>query len=315
MKNKLKQIKSYLRLLKQNQTVLLSAVEDIRTMPTAYKTDNIIPDIATMTPFKNGETWGQGKDTHAWFAFNVTATAPDTWLRISTDREKGWDVDNPQFILYFDGKMVQGLDINHRLTPLPVGKTISAALYAYTGAKTDRATLSLELVCIDPDVEGLYYDLAYPYGMLSYLDEESTEYARIINYLWHATAMLNLFDLQSPTFGESVRAARAYLGTEFYGKYCRPQSATTVCVGHTHIDCAWLWTLKQTREKVQRSFSTVLALMGQYPEYRFTSSQAFLYKNLKEEAPDLRSAALRVSVPLRFTQDDTGGWIFYFVSS
>jgi alpha-mannosidase len=74
---------------------------------------------------------------------------------------------------------------------------------------------------------------------------------------------------------------------EFYGRYCRPQPADVSCIGHTHIDCAWLWTLRQTREKVQRSFATVLKLMEEYPDYKFTSSQPLLYKYLKEEAPEL----------------------------
>jgi len=33
------------------------------------------------------------------------------------------------------------------------------------------------------------------------------------------------------------------------------------CVGHSHIDVAWLWRLKHTREKAIRSFTTVLRLM------------------------------------------------------
>ena len=44
------------------------------------------------------------------------------------------------------------------------------------------------------------------------------------------------------------------------------------CIGHTHIDVAWLWTLAQTREKAQRSFATVLALMEEYPEYNYVLS-------------------------------------------
>jgi alpha-mannosidase len=44
-------------------------------------------------------------------------------------------------------------------------------------------------------------------------------------------------------------------------------------VGHTHIDVAWLWRLKHTREKAQRSFSTVLRLMEQYDEYIFQQAQ------------------------------------------
>ena len=65
------------------------------------------------------------------------------------------------------------------------------------------------------------------------------------------------------------------------------------CVGHTHIDIAWLWTLAQTREKAQRSFSTVLRLMEQYPEYKFMSSQPQLYQYVKEDAPELYQQILQ----------------------
>jgi alpha-mannosidase len=41
---------------------------------------------------------------------------------------------------------------------------------------------------------------------------------------------------------------------------------TLHAVGHSHIDMAWLWRLKHTREKAGRTFSTGLNLMRQYPE-------------------------------------------------
>lgn len=91
----------------------------------------------------------------------------------------------------------------------------------------------------------------------------------------------------SKEFLDSVDTAEAYLDREFYGKYCKKEDVNAVCIGHTHIDVAWLWTLAQTREKVLRSFSTVLELMKKYPEYKFMSSQAQLYKFLKEESPEL----------------------------
>ena len=59
------------------------------------------------------------------------------------------------------------------------------------------------------------------------------------------------------------------------------------CVGHTHIDMAWLWRLKHTREKGSRSFSTVLRLMEMYPEYIFLQTQPQLYEYMKEEFPDI----------------------------
>ena len=59
------------------------------------------------------------------------------------------------------------------------------------------------------------------------------------------------------------------------------------CVGHTHIDVAWQWTLGVTRDKAKRSFTTVLELMKQYPEYIFMSSQPQLYEYVKEDAPEI----------------------------
>jgi alpha-mannosidase len=57
--------------------------------------------------------------------------------------------------------------------------------------------------------------------------------------------------------------------------------------GHAHIDVAWLWPLAETERKCVRTFSTQLALMERYPEYRFFQSQPHLYKMVKEKYPDL----------------------------
>ena len=286
MKNKLRKIKRYLRLLEKNLEVNATPVSDIFTCPTGYKTDNSLPDLAGMTPYTQGDFWGSGWDTHAWFRFTVTPTAEHSFLRVETERKKGWDADNPQFLLYIDGKIAQGLDINHRDYPLETGKTVDVALYAYTGPKVERAQLFVDVVVHSPAIEGLYYDIRYPTEMLEYLDAESAEYAAIVDYLWQAVSMLDLYEMGSADFLASTERARDYLAREFYGNYCQPQRAVTVGIGHTHIDCAWKWTLRQTREKVQRSFSTVLELMRRYPEYKFMLSQPELYRYLKEEAPE-----------------------------
>jgi len=286
MKTKLRQIKKYMKLLGEQRVRSTEPVTGIVMCTADYKTDNSLPPLSHMTPFEAGTEWGYGKDTHAWFRFSITPKTAHPFLRISTERS-GWDADNPQFILYVDGKMRAGLDVNHREVPLEVGKTVDIALYAYTGPRVEKAKLFADVVEIDPEIEGLYYDIRYPFEMLSFLGKESAEYAAIVDYLWRAVNLLDLFDLSSSEFLASVTRVREFLKKEFYEDYCKPGRTSTVCIGHTHIDCAWLWTLRQTREKVQRSFSTVLELMRRYPEYKFMSSQAFLYKNLKEEAPEV----------------------------
>jgi alpha-mannosidase len=59
-----------------------------------------------------------------------------------------------------------------------------------------------------------------------------------------------------------------------------------MAVGHAHIDCAWLWPISQTREKVGRTWSTALRLMERYPEYRFLASTPLQYEMVKESFPE-----------------------------
>ncbi|RIJ10133.1 alpha-mannosidase, partial [Clavibacter michiganensis subsp. insidiosus] len=58
-------------------------------------------------------------------------------------------------------------------------------------------------------------------------------------------------------------------------------------VGHAHIDSAWLWPVRETRRKVARTFSNVLALMDEDPDFVFAASSAQQYAWLKEDHPEL----------------------------
>ncbi len=286
MNNQYRKVKRYLEILRQNRMKNQTPVENIGILPCDYKTDNTLPDVARFSPYRTDAVWGSGADTHAWFHFALPAVGENTFLSVRTDHT-GWDANNPQFLIYIDGRIVQGLDVNHTEVLLEAGKPQDIYLYGYIGMDHAQATLSVQTYVLDTDTDKLYYDLLFPFESLSFLNKESNEYAQTLRYLWEAVSMLDLFDLSSDAYLQSVKQAHGYMETEFYGNYCCTQKSTTVCIGHTHIDCAWLWTLKQTREKVQRSFATVLELMRRYPEYKFMSSQAFLYKNLKEEAPEL----------------------------
>ena len=45
-------------------------------------------------------------------------------------------------------------------------------------------------------------------------------------------------------------------------------------VGHSHMDTAWLWPVCETIRKCVRTYSNVLTLMEQYPEFTFVQSSA-----------------------------------------
>ncbi len=284
MTDALRKIKRYEQLLEENRCLKETPIEGIRVADADYKTTNCPPPESAFRDMAPGESWGSGNDSHAWFRFSISDVGQNTYLKIKTDKE-GWDASNPQFLVYCNGKIRQGADTNHTEIRLEEGISTDIWLYGYTGPAIPSAKLYVSTVVIDPVVDALYYDILYPMQMLDYLDAESGEYAEILQFLYAAVSELDFHD--ADTLTASAQRARDDLAKSFYGEYCHRQNASVVCIGHTHIDCAWLWTLRQTREKVQRSFATVLELMKRYPEYRFMSSQPLLYQNLKEEAPEL----------------------------
>jgi alpha-mannosidase len=243
--------------------------------------------------FHTRERWG-GRDCHCWFKAQVTVPEEFKGKTVALNFytfEEGWDAINPQFILYVDGEHIQGLDINHREIIISdcaeAGRTYNIDLHAYSGLANRKATLNGQLVVVNKAVRELYFNLQVPVWVCEKLDENDKRRIDMLSVLNEAVDLLNLRQLNSEAFYNTVDTANEYLRTEFYEKLCGRDDVIATCVGHTHIDIAWHWTVAQTREKAGRSFSTVLKLMEEYPEYIFMSSQPQLYKFVKEDYPEL----------------------------
>jgi len=256
-----------------------------------YKTDNKVPTVDKTWRVFNSETerWGGTPDTHAWFYGEVSV--PKSWkggrveLSIITGKEGEWDGTNPQFIAYIDGNITQGMDTNH--TTLVVDGDCKVHLYAYVGMHSDKLDFKAKLIHIDTETEKLYYHLKVPSEAMKFMDPHEKEHMRMLACLNDAINFIDFRNPRSEEYKKSVRETIKFLEKEFYPKHCAGSDVATICIGHTHIDIAWQWTVQQTREKVLRSFSTIISLMKRFPEFRFMSSQALLYKMVKEDAPEL----------------------------
>ena len=62
---------------------------------------------------------------------------------------------------------------------------------------------------------------------------------------------------------------------------------TVHCVGHAHIDMNWQWSWPETVATTNDTFTTVLALMEEFPDFRFSQSQASVYEIIREHNPEL----------------------------
>ncbi|MDP4087731.1 MAG: alpha-mannosidase [Bacillota bacterium] len=248
----------------------------------------------TWEPFKKGERWG-GRDRHFWFKTRVRIPqafeGKTVVYEVATGREGQWDAINPQFLVYVNDVISQGFDVNHRRLILSenarAGEEYEIALYAYAGMQESLLELNSSIAVLEKEVEKLYYDTKVPLEIAELLPDDDKRRLDILKYITHAVNMIDLRIPGSQSFYSSVNETAEYLEREFYGRFCGGSDVTEICVGHTHIDVAWLWTLAQTREKAARSFSTVLSLMKQYPEYIFMSSQPQLYKFIKEDHPEI----------------------------
>jgi alpha-mannosidase len=61
-------------------------------------------------------------------------------------------------------------------------------------------------------------------------------------------------------------------------------------LGHAHLDMAWLWTVDETWEVAQRTFTSVLNLQRDFPELTFGHTSPVLYAWIEKHCPDLFKA-------------------------
>ena len=257
-----------------------------------------------------------GKDRHYWFktAFTLpqALAGKPIWLHVSTQIEEWDDAKNPQFLLFVNGKAVQGIDMNHREALLPgtaqAGEEILLELQAYTGILHTEFNLIVDMREVDPEIEKLYYDLWVPLSAFPRMDKDDKNRRDIEDIL---NDTINFLDLRTPysdSFYESLREASDYIDKTLYSDLAGYRDVIATCIGHTHIDVAWWWTVEQTREKVGRSFATVLKLMEEYPNYKFMSSQPQLYAFLKERYPELYEQVKRRVKEKRW-EPEGGMWV------
>ncbi len=67
----------------------------------------------------------------------------------------------------------------------------------------------------------------------------------------------------------------------------RAKSYRLICVGHAHIDMNWMWRWDETVAITLDTFRTVLDLMEEYPDFKFSQSQASVYKIVEDYGQDM----------------------------
>ncbi len=255
---------------------------------------------AALAPGFDDSIWESVRPPYLWGGRDVKATircrfqVPEAWrgrrVALRVDLSQGLDVSGPDATAYLGGEPRQGIDIYHKellLDSDAVGKEQVLALEAYSGTRPEMHRFGgVELVEIDEEARGFYYDALVALESAKLLPETSYERVEIINALDESIRLLDFREPLGDDFRRSIGVARADLRERLYAREWPGERPEVVGVGHAHIDVAWLWTLLHTRKKTGRTFLTALRLMEQYPEYHFLQSQPQLYQYFQHDYPE-----------------------------
>ena len=257
-------------------------------------------------PFAVGEAWGGAWDT-AWL--RVRGAVPAAWageevfVRMDIGFIPPQEGFVPEGLVWRDGRPAGALNVHRQdvalFTKAQGGETFEFLVEAaanpcstmthgdlllapdYAG-KPISTLRRAELVTLDRGAWELFYDFKACHDGMRAMPQDSPRRGRL-RYALNEVA--NLFDLQGAT-PECFRAMRGQLSEALDAR--NGGSAHTIyATGHAHIDTAWLWPLRETIRKCARTFSTALAYMEEYPDYKFACSQAQQYAWMKEFYPDI----------------------------
>ncbi len=258
-----------------------------------------IPSFQACETIKTGETW-KGRDRYLWL--HKVISVPSEWKGKKVvcvfDFGNTGAGNNSGFesMLYVNGAMYQGVDVNHKevfLDDVLCGTDVDLSIRLWSGlegggipAEQEHKIARADLAWLDEKADDFYYMASMVHQTILELDDTQPEKQELLKALDGACHCIDWSAPGSGTFYESLHQADDALN-ESIDSMDKHSMIHVYCVGHTHIDTAWLWRLKHTREKCSRSFSTVLRLMELYPEYIFLQTQPQLYEYMKEEFPEI----------------------------
>ncbi|PSB04671.1 alpha-mannosidase [Merismopedia glauca] len=192
--------------------------------------------------------------------------------------------------IYINGKLVQEGDlfecaarilVSNSVTP---GETYAIALRLVSPSHDTGALVHSTYIYEQPnDTNKLEPGfIADELEMVSYsLSKFHPEKLEEFNQLVHQIDWESLPD-NIEEFELSLTSIRNYLQS----KIQNPKSKIHL-LGHSHLDMAWLWDIEETWKAAQRTFTSALNLMQEFPELTFCHSTPALYEWIETHRPDL----------------------------
>lgn len=255
-----------------------------------------------------GKPWGtkwlrlQGDVPQSW------GTDPDTTVEIVVDL--GFTTEAPGFqcegIAWRpDGTIIKAISPRNQYIPLKLlGSGMAVDFYVEAAANPDVAQGWTFAATPYGDKATAGTAPQYRLGHIAIAELNQTVW-ELQQDIWTLSGLMHELPMEQPRRHEILRALERMMdatdpdniaGTAAAGRQVlaevlsRPAYASAhqlVATGHAHIDSAWLWPVRETIRKCARTFSNVVALMDEDPDFVFSCSSAQQLAWMKEFYPEL----------------------------
>ncbi len=243
------------------------------------------------------DEWTEVADGSRWPAgvtvfLRAKARVPADW-----DAERtmlSFSIETLEGLLSVNGATWSGVDHNHGRCPVPCAGELELLLEfdSVPRARCEphlRQTTSSfgggSLQLLDLEVEAAYYDFRFAFEACRAMDDGRRK-ELLAAALEDAMVAFTLAAPREVILAE-LAVARKLLSERIANIAPDAEGGRLFLTGHTHIDTAWLWPIKETVRKCGRTFSTAAWMMRKYPDYHFSCSQAQLYAYTGTHYPDV----------------------------
>ena len=256
------------------------------------------------SPAANGMKWG-AKWEYGWFHTSFCVPEALAGERLILCLNVG-----EEMLVWVNGEETGSIDKKHRHLTLTrcarAGERfeIYAECYAGHGVRAEgggpvgpnEETVPEPPCCqqtIRPSIVAVWNETVFQaamdyltlYHLVQKLPPKSLRAMKIIQGLKQFTCIAD-FELPEDELTQSVAQAAKVLKPMLE---CRNGSTAPeyTVFGQSHLDMAWLWPVEETMRKTARTYSNQLALMEEYPEYRFLMCEPPILEYLQSLYPKL----------------------------
>ena len=257
-------------------------------------------DGLTWKRARRGTRWG-GPWVSAWFRGRVKLPSGCRGRRVFVRASTGAH----EALFLVDGEHRGAFDAEHPVVMMTgrgvAGRSYQIAIEAHAGSPCvgtqpgDTWTSDfkhtfekVEVLLPRNDVIAFVFDLKVLLQLAGALDENSLRRNRILAGLSDVHRLVAAMPDERPeeNWRNALAEARPLMRPLLAARNGDTAPFIGV-IGHSHIDTAWLWTLAEAERKCARTFSSMLNLMEQYPDFVFLQSAPYHTDVVRRKYPGI----------------------------